>query len=84
MSLFVIADLHLSFGCNKPMDVFPGWKDYTPVSYTHLQELINFDKMIKRENNTLYNTAAGKQILLLRKCNFKLFGAFCFYSKLKE
>ena len=22
MSLFVIADLHLSFGCNKPMDVF--------------------------------------------------------------
>ena len=48
------------------------------------QELINFDKMIKRENNTLYNTAAGKQILLLRKCNFKLFGAFCFYSKLKE
>ncbi len=29
MSLFVIADLHLSFGCDKPMDVFPGWKDYT-------------------------------------------------------
>lgn len=29
MSLFVIADLHLSFGCNKPMDVFTGWKDYT-------------------------------------------------------
>lgn len=29
MSLFVIADLHLSFGCNKPMDVFPGWEDYT-------------------------------------------------------
>lgn len=29
MALFVIADLHLSFGCNKPMDVFPGWKDYT-------------------------------------------------------
>ena len=24
MSLFVIADLHLSFGCNKPMDVFSG------------------------------------------------------------
>lgn len=29
MSLFVIADLHLSFGCDKPMDVFSGWKDYT-------------------------------------------------------
>ena len=29
MALFTIADLHLSFGCDKPMDVFPGWKDYT-------------------------------------------------------
>ncbi len=29
MSLFVIADLHLSFGVDKPMDVFPGWSDYT-------------------------------------------------------
>lgn len=29
MSLFTIADLHLSFGVDKPMDVFPGWQDYT-------------------------------------------------------
>lgn len=29
MALFTIADLHLSFGHNKPMDVFPGWQDYT-------------------------------------------------------
>ena len=28
MSLFVIADLHLSLGADKPMDVFPGWRDY--------------------------------------------------------
>ena len=28
MSLFVIADLHLSLGSSKPMDVFPGWKNY--------------------------------------------------------
>ena len=28
MALFAIADLHLSLGCNKPMDVFPGWRDY--------------------------------------------------------
>lgn len=27
MALFAISDLHLSFGTNKPMDVF-GWKDY--------------------------------------------------------
>lgn len=28
MALFVIADLHLSLGADKPMDVFPGWSDY--------------------------------------------------------
>ncbi len=29
MSLFAISDLHLSFGCDKPMDVFEGWHNYT-------------------------------------------------------
>ena len=28
MALYAIADLHLSLGCNKPMDVFPGWHGY--------------------------------------------------------
>ena len=28
MSLFAIADLHLSFGVSKPMDVFPGWDNH--------------------------------------------------------
>lgn len=28
MSLYVIGDLHLSFGADKPMDVFRGWEDY--------------------------------------------------------
>ena len=30
MSLFAIADLHLSLGTDKPMDVFEGWHDYVP------------------------------------------------------
>ena len=28
MSLFAIGDTHLSFGSDKPMDVFGGWQDY--------------------------------------------------------
>ena len=28
MSIFAIADLHLSIGCDKPMDIFPGWHNY--------------------------------------------------------
>ena len=26
MALYAIADTHLSFGTDKPMDSFPGWK----------------------------------------------------------
>jgi predicted phosphohydrolase len=29
MSVYAISDLHLSFGTNKPMDIFNGWRDYT-------------------------------------------------------
>lgn len=28
MALFAIADLHLSLGADKPMDIFRGWSDY--------------------------------------------------------
>ena len=28
MRLFAISDLHLSFGVDKPMDVFPGWENH--------------------------------------------------------
>lgn len=30
MSLFAIADLHLSLGSAKPMDIFSGWDNYVP------------------------------------------------------
>lgn len=28
MALYAIADLHLSLGTDKPMDVFRGWENY--------------------------------------------------------
>ena len=28
MSLFAIADTHLSFGTDKPMDIFEGWQNF--------------------------------------------------------
>lgn len=31
MSLFVIGDLHLSFGTQKPMDIFAGWENHTEI-----------------------------------------------------
>lgn len=29
MSVYSIGDLHLSFSCDKPMDFFKGWENYT-------------------------------------------------------
>lgn len=31
MSLFVIGDTHLSFGVEKPMDIFAGWENHTEL-----------------------------------------------------
>lgn len=46
MSLFAIADLHLSLGEDKPMDVFSGWNDY-------VQRLEDNWKRIVTENDTV-------------------------------
>lgn len=40
MALFAIADLHLSFGCDKPMDVFSGWKNYTKRLESNWRKLV--------------------------------------------
>lgn len=47
MALFAIADLHLSLGENKPMDIFNGWNDYI----SRLTE--NWNKLIKREDTVV-------------------------------
>ncbi|MBQ6634332.1 MAG: metallophosphoesterase [Ruminococcus sp.] len=46
-SLFVIADLHLSFGVDKPMDIFGGWKDHV----SRIEE--NWQKKIKPEDTVV-------------------------------
>ena len=47
MNLYVIADPHLSFGVDKPMDVFSGWKDY-------VQKLeINWQKTVAPEDTVV-------------------------------
>ena len=41
MAVFAIADLHLSFGTDKPMDVFPGWSDYTEKIEKNWKHLVS-------------------------------------------
>lgn len=47
MSLFAIADTHLSLGTNKPMDSFPGWNDYV----AHLGN--NWNSIVKEEDTVV-------------------------------
>lgn len=46
MALFAIADTHLSFGTNKPMDTFQGWNNYT-------EKLEKNWNMLVSENDTV-------------------------------
>ncbi len=40
MSLFAIADLHLSLSAKKPMDVFSGWENYVQRIETNWRKLV--------------------------------------------
>lgn len=47
MSLFVIGDLHLSFGVqNKPMDIFCGWQNHTQLLEQHWLACVKPDDTI--------------------------------------
>ncbi len=47
MSLFAIADTHLSFGTDKPMDAFDGWQNYTEK----LQK--NWNKVVSEKDDVV-------------------------------
>ena len=46
MAIFAIADLHLSFGVQKPMDIFKGWENYTERLHENWQKYINKDDTV--------------------------------------
>lgn len=46
MSVYAIADLHLSLGTDKPMDVFSGWTDYTKRLRDNWLKLVGVDDTV--------------------------------------
>ncbi len=46
MSLFALADLHLSLSTNKPMDIFPGWEGHTERIRKSWTELVKPDDTV--------------------------------------
>ena len=41
MSIYTISDLHLSFGSNKPMNIFRGWENHTERLFANWNRLVN-------------------------------------------
>ena len=41
MSIYGISDLHLSFGTDKPMDIFRGWNNHTERLFANWNRLVN-------------------------------------------
>lgn len=46
MALYAIADLHLSLGTDKPMDVFKGWQDYKERLENNWRNLVKDDDTV--------------------------------------
>ena len=47
MSIYALADLHLSFGTDKPMDVFGSkWENYTEKIYSNWQNTVGDDDLV--------------------------------------
>ncbi len=46
MSLFAIADLHLSLSADKPMDIFPGWTEHVARLEKNWQERVSPDDTV--------------------------------------
>lgn len=46
MQLYVIGDTHLSFGVDKPMDIFRGWSDYVDRLETNWRDIVSQDDTV--------------------------------------
>lgn len=46
MSIFAIGDTHLSFGADKPMDVFGGWQDYVSRLEKNWKKIVGPDDTV--------------------------------------
>lgn len=46
MSIYAISDLHLSFGTDKPMDIFRGWDNHTSRLFANWNRLVGKDDTV--------------------------------------
>lgn len=79
MSIYVIGDLHLSLGCDKPMDIFRGWDNYVERLTENWNRLVSDEDTVivpgdiswamslsetQKDFEYLNNTLNGEKIIL--------------------
>lgn len=52
MAIYTIGDLHLSLGCEKPMDIFPGWQGYMEKLEHHWNTLVRSEDTVVLAGDT--------------------------------
>lgn len=52
MSLYVLSDLHLSFGTNKPMSIFKGWENHTERIFANWNRMITEEDIVVLAGDT--------------------------------
>ena len=52
MSLFTIADLHLSLSTDKSMEIFKGWENYTEKIEKNWNDTVSDRDVYKRQQQT--------------------------------
>lgn len=68
MAIYTIGDLHLSLGCEKTMDIFPGWQGYMEKLEHHWNTLVRPEDTVVLAGDTswamkLEDTAADFSFL---------------------
>ena len=58
MSLFVIGDPHLSFGCQKPMDIFKGWENHAVRLEENWKDVVGENDTVVLPGDEFRRTAA--------------------------
>ena len=78
MHLYAIGDLHLSFGVNKPMDIFDGWEGYEQKLKNNWESLVKDEDTVvllgdhswgmnllqSKDDFAFINDLPGRKILL--------------------
>ena len=73
MSIYGISDLHLSFGVDKPMNIFKGWDNYTERISAHWKRLVD-----ENDNDIYFYIDENMNLILNTKENYGV----NFYHKL--